>query len=72
MLCQPEAMRIHLQELVSLYGEQVLVNLLNQKGHEKPVKDAYEHNVEQVCHEPFSDPSSHPAVEVAQCSVRIL
>ena len=42
-------MRIHLQEQVSLYGEQSLVNLVNQKGHEKPVKEAYERYVAQVC-----------------------
>jgi phosphatidylinositol 4-phosphatase len=32
----------HLQEQFKLYGPQVLVNLLNQKGREKPVKDALE------------------------------
>ncbi|KAH7883796.1 SacI homology domain-containing protein [Phlebopus sp. FC_14] len=36
------AMRLHLQEQVSIYGEQSLVNLVNQKGHEQPVKEAYE------------------------------
>lgn len=41
-------MRAHLQEQVSLYGEQTLVNLVNHKGYEKPVKEAYEKYVAQV------------------------
>ena len=41
-------MKMHLQEQVSKYGSQVLVNLINQKGHEKPVKDAYERYLSQV------------------------
>ena len=41
-------MRTHLQEQVSRYGEQVLVNLVNQKGHEQPVKEAFERYVSQV------------------------
>lgn len=43
-------MRKHLQEQVSTYGEQTLVNLINQKGYERPVKDAYERYLAQVCH----------------------
>jgi len=42
-------MRMHLQEQVSLYGEQYLVNLVNQKGYEQPVKEAYERTISQVC-----------------------
>ncbi|KAJ7919066.1 SacI homology domain-containing protein [Mycena leptocephala] len=34
-----DMMRRHLQEQVSIYGDQALVNLVNQKGHEKPVKE---------------------------------
>lgn len=45
-----DALRRHLQELVSIYGEQNLVSLVNQKGHEQPVKDAYERVVNQVCY----------------------
>jgi phosphatidylinositol 4-phosphatase len=41
-------MRMHLKEQVSKYGDQVLVNLINQKGYERPVKDAYERYVAQV------------------------
>ena len=35
-------MRAHLQENPHLYGGQTLVNLVNHKGHEKPVKEAFE------------------------------
>lgn len=42
-------MRRHLQEQVDTYGEQALVNLVNQKGYEKPVKEAYERFVAEVC-----------------------
>lgn len=41
-------MRLHLQEQISLYGEQSLVNLVNHKGYEQPVKEAYEKHVAQV------------------------
>jgi len=42
-------MRRHLQEQVDTYGVQTLVNLVNQKGYEKPVKEAYERFVAEVC-----------------------
>jgi hypothetical protein len=32
-----------------MYGQQSLVNLVNQHGHEKPVKEAYERYVAEVC-----------------------
>jgi phosphatidylinositol 4-phosphatase len=41
-------MQKHLQEQVSTYGEQALVNLVNQKGYERPVKEAYERYLSQV------------------------
>lgn len=41
-------MQLHLLKQVSTYGEQTLVNLVNQKGHEKPVKDSYERYISQV------------------------
>jgi hypothetical protein len=41
-------MERHLQEQISIYGEQTLVNLINQKGYERPVKDAYERSFAQV------------------------
>ncbi|KAF4605523.1 hypothetical protein EYR40_004309 [Pleurotus pulmonarius] len=43
-----DVMRLHLQEQVALYGEQALVNLINQKGHEKPVKEAYERYLSEL------------------------
>lgn len=41
-------MKLHLQELVQIYGQQNLVSLVNQKGHEKPVKEAFEKYVQMV------------------------
>jgi hypothetical protein len=41
-------MRLHLEEQISLYGKQSLVNLVNHKGYEQPVKEAYEKYVAQV------------------------
>ncbi|KAG6889374.1 hypothetical protein C0995_001439 [Termitomyces sp. Mi166 len=41
-------MKKHFQELVSIYGNQYLVNLVNHKGYEKPVKDAYERHVTEL------------------------
>lgn len=45
---QTEALRRHFDHQVSLYGDQYLVNLVNQKGYEKPVKDAYEKGVQAL------------------------
>ncbi|EJD04396.1 uncharacterized protein FOMMEDRAFT_83474 [Fomitiporia mediterranea MF3/22] len=42
------AMRVHLQELVSIYGESALVSLVNQKGHELPLKEAFERYIQKV------------------------
>ncbi|THH12165.1 hypothetical protein EW145_g157 [Phellinidium pouzarii] len=42
------AMRAHLQELVKIYGDQDMVNLVNHKGHELPMKEAYEKYIAQV------------------------
>ena len=41
-------MRAHFAALNKQYGTQTLVNLIKQKGHEKPVKDAYERYVDEV------------------------
>lgn len=41
-------MRLHFQEQISSYGEQKLVSLVNHKGYEQPVKEAYEKYVAQV------------------------
>ncbi|KAF7310606.1 SAC domain-containing protein [Mycena chlorophos] len=43
-----DMMRKHLQEQISTYGDQALVSLVNRKGHEQPVKEAYERYVEQL------------------------
>ncbi|GAA5859366.1 hypothetical protein JCM5353_004677 [Sporobolomyces roseus] len=37
-----ESLDRHFNQQISLYGSQILVNLVNQKGYEKPVKEAYE------------------------------
>lgn len=37
-----EALRLHVTEQVRIYGDVWLVNLVNNKGHEFPVKDAFE------------------------------
>ncbi|KAF5314077.1 hypothetical protein D9611_006765 [Ephemerocybe angulata] len=41
-------MEKHLKKQTSTYGPIVAVNLINQKGHEKPVKDAYERHIAQL------------------------
>lgn len=38
----------HFEEQVGLYGENYLVNLVNQKGYELPVKESYENAVENL------------------------
>lgn len=38
----PGAYRQHMHQLVDTYGSIYSLNLVNQKGHEKPVKDAFE------------------------------
>ncbi|KXN83618.1 hypothetical protein AN958_01183 [Leucoagaricus sp. SymC.cos] len=43
-----DTMRRHLQEQIDTYGEQALVNLVNQKGYETPVKEAYERFVAEL------------------------
>jgi hypothetical protein len=41
-------MEKHLVAQQKTYGHQLLVNLVNQKGHEKPVKEAYERYIAEV------------------------
>ena len=45
---QLAATKKHLTDLVKIYGEQTLVNLVNHKGYEQPVKEAYEKYFSQV------------------------
>jgi len=44
----PNVMRRHLQQQVDNYGKVSCVNLVNHKGHEKPVKDAFEKHVSEL------------------------
>ncbi|KAF8078309.1 SacI homology domain-containing protein [Lyophyllum atratum] len=43
-----DMMKKHLMEQVSIYGNQYLVNLVNHKGHEQPIKEAYERYVTEL------------------------
>lgn len=45
---QLEAARKHFDEQVSIYGDVYLANLVNQKGYELPVKQAYERLVAKL------------------------
>ena len=47
-----DAARRHFEEQVALYGENYLVNLVNQKGREDRVKRAYEQMVDLLVSEP--------------------
>lgn len=46
------AARAHFEEQIRLYGDNYLVNLVNQKGREMPVKQAYEQVVEKLVSSP--------------------
>jgi hypothetical protein len=48
---QINALKLHVDEQVRLYGDTYFVNLVNNKGHELPVKDAME-KVLDACGEP--------------------
>ncbi len=43
-----ESTRRHFEDQVARYGDNYLVNLVNQKGYEKPVKEAYERAVDKL------------------------
>lgn len=43
-----EATALHFRKQVQIYGDNYLVNLVNQKGYEKAVKDAYERAVQRL------------------------
>lgn len=47
-IIQLEASRAHFDEQIRLYGPQLLVNLVNKKGYELPMGQAYARNVEQL------------------------
>lgn len=40
-----ESTKKHFEQQIDIYGDNYLVNLVNQKGHELPVKEAYENAV---------------------------
>ena len=48
VITQLEAARKHFDEQVSIYGDIYLANLVNQKGYELPVKEAYERLVAKL------------------------
>jgi len=45
---QLAATKKHLNDLVKIYGEQTLVNLVKHKGYEQPLKEAFEKYLSQV------------------------
>lgn len=47
-----KAAKLHFDEQISLYGENWLVNLVNQKGREQRVKEAYEQMVKTLVDSP--------------------
>ncbi|KAF1343615.1 SacI homology domain-containing protein [Delphinella strobiligena] len=49
------AAKLHFDEQIGLYGDNWLVNLVNQKGREKGVKDAYEKMVNILVDSPTED-----------------
>ncbi|EDO18011.1 hypothetical protein Kpol_1054p59 [Vanderwaltozyma polyspora DSM 70294] len=49
-----ESTKLHFKEQEELYGDNYLVNLVNQKGHELPVKQSYENAVDAL-----NDPKLH-------------
>lgn len=42
------AARAHFDEQIRIYGPQILVNLINKKGYELPMGQAYARTVEQL------------------------
>lgn len=48
------AARQHFDEQIRLYGDNYLINLVNQKGRERALKDSYEQMVEQLVSSPKS------------------
>jgi hypothetical protein len=44
-ICQVNALQSHVRQLISYYGNVYLVNLVNHKGYELPVKEAFERDM---------------------------
>ena len=45
---QTTALKAHLQQMIDTYHRVTLVNLVNHKGHELPVKEAFEKSIKAV------------------------
>lgn len=45
---QAAALKSHIDDQTALYGDVYLINLVNQKGYEKPVKEAFEHAMRRL------------------------
>ncbi|KAL7417341.1 putative SAC1-recessive suppressor of secretory defect [Mrakia frigida] len=43
-----DALKAHIDDQIKLYGDVYLVNLVNQKGYELPVKKAFEHAMQRL------------------------
>lgn len=71
------AARLHFDEQIRIYGDNYIINLVNQKGREKNVKDAYEQMVRTLQTSPSTtgerktDPSSPPAVGMIESTSQI-
>ncbi|KAG9228275.1 SacI homology domain-containing protein [Amylocarpus encephaloides] len=63
-----EAAKAHFDQQIKLYGDNHLVNLVNRKGREKRVKDAYEQLVRLLVSSPTGagqpGPSSHEKISI--------
>ena len=73
-------LRRHLELQKAQYGEITLVNLVNQVGHEKPVKEAYERYLAQVhslmdscrdCSETLSDQGVSSSLRILRFPSRV-
>ncbi|KAI0881244.1 putative SAC1 protein [Annulohypoxylon maeteangense] len=54
------AAKKHFDEQIRIYGDNYLVNLVNQKGREKRIKDAYEQMVQKLVSSPAEKVKSDP------------
>jgi hypothetical protein len=68
------AAKAHFEEQIRIYGDNYLVNLVNQKGREKRVKDAYEQMVRMLVSSPserkLSDSTTDEKFHVVESSTR--
>nr|ODN99773.1 inositol/phosphatidylinositol phosphatase [Cryptococcus depauperatus CBS 7855] len=55
----PQALKAHLNEMIQTYGQTYLVNLVNQKGHEQPIKEAFERHLSLVSSYPLIREKTH-------------